>query len=151
VIIENLSPTFIWFLIGLLLLVIEISSFGIVLLFFGLSAWVTALASWLFDISLNTQLLIFITVSLLSLVSLRRFLKRVFIGQRSDSQELQTHDEFIGKKARVIQAITPDTAGKVEFHGSYWTAESSESLAENQTVEITHIQSTVLTVKSHSH
>lgn len=150
-IIENLSPTFIWFLIGLLFLVFEISTFGVILLFFGLGAWVTAIASWLFDISLNTQLLLFISTSLLSLLTLRRFLQRTFIGQRSNNQELQQNNEFIGKKARVIQAISLDNAGKVEFHGSHWNAESSESLAENQIVEITDIQSTILTVKSLSH
>ena len=37
----------IWFLLGMVLLIAELAMPGIVLLFFGIGAWVTALLLWL--------------------------------------------------------------------------------------------------------
>jgi len=49
------DPAVIWFLIGLGLLLLELVLPGLVILFFGAGAWVTALACVLHDFNLNWQ------------------------------------------------------------------------------------------------
>ena len=79
---EYLSdPAVIWFLIGLGLLLLDLALPGLVILFFGTGAWVTALVCALADISLNVQILIFLVASLLGLVLLRKYLKNRFFNK----------------------------------------------------------------------
>ncbi len=146
---EFLKPELIWFLIGLALLLAEFALPGLIVFFFGIGAWVVAIICLFVDISLNTQLVIFIVSSIVLLLALRRWLKGIFIGHVKTKQDL-TEDmaEFIGEKAVVKKAIRPNVAGKVEFHGTDWTAEASEEIAEGATVEIIGKDNLTLKVKS---
>ena len=74
------DPAVIWFLVGLGLLLLELILPGLMILFFGTGAWVTALACVIFEPSLNWQILIFLVASLLGLVLLRKYLKKRFFG-----------------------------------------------------------------------
>jgi membrane protein implicated in regulation of membrane protease activity len=67
-----LAPQVIWFARGFILLVIESAAPGIIIIFFGVGAWIVALVCLFFDISLNVQLLIFIVSSVVLLVTLRK-------------------------------------------------------------------------------
>ena len=60
------KPEIIWFFIGLLLALLEFGIPGLIILFFGIGAWVTALSCMLFDVGLNGQIIIFIISSLLT-------------------------------------------------------------------------------------
>ena len=62
---EFLKPEVIWFLIGIALLVMEFLLPGLIVAFFGAGACVVALICLLTDISLNAQLIIFISSSVL--------------------------------------------------------------------------------------
>ena len=55
-----LEPEVIWFLVGILLLVMEFMLPGLIIAFFGVGACVVAIVCMFADISLNAQLLIFI-------------------------------------------------------------------------------------------
>ena len=95
------DPAVIWFLIGLGLLLLELVLPGLVILFFGVGAWITALVCALTDINLNWQIFIFLVASLLGLVLLRRYLKKRFFG-RADKETQDQLEEFIGRKARAV-------------------------------------------------
>ena len=75
------DPAVIWFLVGLGLLLLELALPGLVVLFFGAGAWVTALVCAITDINLNWQIFIFLIASLLGLVLLRSYLKKRFFGK----------------------------------------------------------------------
>ena len=143
---EYLSdPAVIWFLIGLGLLLLELALPGLVILFFGTGAWVTALVCALADISLNVQILIFLVASLLGLVLLRKYLKNRFFNKK----ELEVKDqleEFIGHQARAVEEFK-DGDGKVEFKGTHWTAKSEEPVSRGMWVTITRKESLTLFVK----
>jgi len=131
---EWLKPEIIWFLIGLVLLVLEFSAPGLIIAFFGVGAWVVALIALLFDISLTTQLLIFLITSILMLTFLRKSLRKVF---KLDSFELQNElEDFLGHTAEVTVKISPNKPGKVELNGTSWEAESSTEIAKGKTVKI---------------
>ena len=72
-----LKPEVIWFIIGLALLISEFILPGVVIIFFGIGAWVTTIFILIFGISLNYQLVVFISTSLLSLALLRNFIDAI--------------------------------------------------------------------------
>ena len=140
------DPAVIWFLVGLGLLILELIIPGLLVLFFGIGAWITALATAIFDINLNFQIAIFLVTSLLGLVLLRKFLKKRFFDKTSELIEDQL-EEFIGHKAQVTKDFK-DGTGQVEFKGTRWKAESGETLKEGQYVIIEKKDSLTLHVKS---
>jgi len=139
------DPAVIWFLIGLGLLLLELILPGLVILFFGVGAWVTALVCALTDLNLNMQILIFLIASLLGLVLLRRYLKKRFFGKKD--QEVQDQlEEFVGHRAKAVEEFR-DGTGKVEFRGTQWTARCDEPVSEGTWVTILRKESLTLFVK----
>ena len=126
------DPAVIWFLVGLGLLLLELVLPGLVILFFGAGAWVTALVCAFTDINLNWQILIFLVASLLGLVLLRKYLRKRFFS-RSDKEIDDQLEEFIGRKALAIDDFK-DGAGKVEFKGTRWSAVCSEPVSKGDWV-----------------
>lgn len=145
---EWLNPPIIWFAVGLVLTLLEFANPGVVIIFFGVGAWLVALICLFFDISINAQLMLFLITSILLLISLRRWFKDLFHGKDSSSQqEEDAFDEYFGKKAVVKKEITPGMKGKIEFQGTYWDAESYETIPEGETVEIINKKNITFTVK----
>ena len=128
------DPAVIWFLVGLGLLLLELVLPGLVILFFGAGAWVTALVCAFTNINLNVQILIFLVASLLGLVLLRKYLKTRFFN-RSNKEIDDQLEEFIGHKAKVIDDFK-DGEGKVEFKGTRWSARSNDPVAKGDWVII---------------
>ena len=143
-----LKPQLAWFIVGLTLLLLEFAIPGVITLFFGIGAWIVAIICLLLDISLNTQLFIFIFSSVLLLVALRKWLKTFFAGKDAPSGfEAETLEAFLGKKAVVTKEITRNMKGKVEFRGTYWDAEADETIPEGASVEILDKDNITLIVK----
>lgn len=139
------DPAVIWFLVGLGLLLLELALPGLVILFFGAGAWVTALVCAITDLSLNWQIFIFLIASLLGLVLLRRYLKKRFFSKTDKEIEDQL-EEFIGKKARALDDFK-DGGGKVEFKGTHWSARCNSPVKKGDWVIIETKESLILTVK----
>jgi membrane protein implicated in regulation of membrane protease activity len=139
------DPAVIWFLVGLGLLLLELALPGLVILFFGAGAWVTALVCAITDISLNWQIFIFLVASLLGLVLLRRYLKKRFFSKTDKEIEDQL-EEFIGKKARAVEDFK-DGEGTVEFKGTRWSARCSTPVKKGEWLTIQSKESLMLTVK----
>lgn len=146
---DFLSPEVIWFLVGLVLLVMELIIPGLIVGFFGIGAWIVAIICLTTEIGLNTQLIIFIVASVLSLLLLRKWLKGVFLGHAGLKQDL-THDleDFVGQRAVVKEKIVPKAGGKVEFHGSNWEARADSEIAAGTVVEIVGKDNITLKVKA---
>lgn len=135
----------IWFIIGLALLLLEFVFPGLVLIFFGVGAWITSIAAFIFNVSLDAQLLIFIASSLISLAALRKLLKEKYMDVGGDSANHLAED-FVGKQAIAIHSFKANEKGKVAFRGSTWEATSSSDIKEGQQVIITGINSIKLIV-----
>lgn len=135
----------IWFLIGLALILLELTMPGLVLIFFGVGAWVTALVCLVFDIEINTQLFIFLGSSLLSLALLRKALKKRYMNTKEADGDIE--DEYIGQTAVALNSFTAGQTGKVSFKGSSWHAESNEAVTEGQQLKITGYKSIKLFVE----
>ena len=140
-----LRPDIIWFLAGLIMLLIEFIAPGIFFLFFANGAWVVVILTLVFDMPLSMQLLSFLVFSIASLVVLRKRFKKIFTGNQSHNVTID--DEFIGARARTVSKISSSQPGKVKFRGTTWSAESQEDIPENTFVTIVKRNSLVLTVK----
>jgi membrane protein implicated in regulation of membrane protease activity len=140
------NSTVIWFIIGFLLFLLEFALPGFILFFFAVGAWVVSIISLLVDISVSSQLGIFIATSLITVLLFRNWIKNQINKKKGDSAELE--DEFVGKTATTQTAILPGKHGKVVFKGTTWDAESDEEIEANTQVIITGYRSIVLIVKS---
>ena len=137
-----------WLIIGLVLLVIEVSAPALVALFFGLSAILVSLICWIAGPDLRSWVgcLIFIGLAVVLLVGLRGLFKKIFVGKSStDLDDLAS--EVIGQRAVVTVRIPPGQPGKVELRGANWQAEASETLEPGTQVRIVKQESIALTVK----
>jgi len=145
---EFLKPEIIWFLVGLALLIIEFMLPGLIIAFFGVGAIIVAIVCLITDISVEAQLIIFIVASVLSLLCLRSWLKGIFIGHVKGRQDM-TEDlkEFVGERAVVVEKISPKAGGRVELHGTNWTAEADAEIPEGTAVEVTGKDNLTLKVK----
>lgn len=145
----------VWFIAGVVFFLAELAIPGFIIFFFGIGAWVTAVAAFFGLTDLTMQMLIFVVVSLLSLIIFRRKGKNIFKGKEKtfdskDDEKLGEYiEDVIGKKAKVISDIIPgEISGKVEFRGTQWKAESEEEIKAGAVVEITGRDNLTLKVKS---
>ncbi|MCX6253660.1 MAG: NfeD family protein [Bacteroidia bacterium] len=131
------NPEIFWFIIGLVLFLLELVIPGFFIFFFGLGAWVTALVCLIAnpDSITNVQIIIFAVTSVLALVALRRIIQKKFFYSKGNQSE-EVEDEFTGKEAMATTDFDPDKKGKVEFKGTTWKAESTSEIKEGQTVII---------------
>jgi membrane protein implicated in regulation of membrane protease activity len=140
------TPTVIWFLVGLVLLLLELIIPGFVIIFFGAGAWVTAVVCLIFDPGINVQMAVFTVSSVFLLLLLRRYLRKQFFSE--DKSVVETlADEFVGKTAVVESDIKKGFPGKVSFKGTTWTALSDVTIKKGQLAEIIGKESINLIVK----
>ena len=145
---EWLRPELVWFVVGIVMLMMEFAIPGLVIVFFGLGALVVAVVCMVANPPVAVQLLIFIVSSLVFLVVLRRWLKSKFFGSdMADPSEAAVLDEFTGKHAVVTEPVKPGIPGKVEFKGTGWTAMSEEELETGDHVIILEKENITLHVK----
>jgi membrane protein implicated in regulation of membrane protease activity len=139
-------PELLWFVIGLVLFLLELVIPGFFIFFFGLGAWFTALVCLIGNPGINLQIIIFAITSVLSLVALRKIIqKKFFDGKNSLSEDVE--DEFTGKEALATTGFGPEKNGKVEFKGTSWKAESASEINEGQTVIVLKKENFTLKVK----
>jgi membrane protein implicated in regulation of membrane protease activity len=142
-------PELLWFLIGLVLFLLELVVPGFIIFFFGLGAWVTALVCLIIPSAkdmTNLQIIIFAVVSILSLVVLRKIIQKKFFYSK-DSISEAVEDEFTGKEGIAISDFGKDKKGKVEFKGTRWNAESESDIKEGQAVIVIKKENLILNVK----
>ena len=128
-------PELIWFIIGLVLFLLELVVPGFVIFFFGVGAWLTALLCLISNPGVNIQIVVFAVTSVLSLLALRKMIQKRFFYSKPGLSE-SVEDEFTGKEALAVMDFEPGKNGKVDFKGTTWKAESKSSINEGEIVII---------------
>lgn len=136
----------IWFLIGVGLLLVELVVPGLIFVFFGVGAWVTAAILLAFDLSLTSQLVVFSLTSIGSLILLRQSIRKRYMDVSIDGMA-ESDNGFIGSQAVSLTQIAPGNDGKVEFNGSQWEACSNVHIAPRTSVTIIGMKSIKLIVE----
>jgi inner membrane protein len=135
-----------WFVIGLILFILEFIVPGLILFFFAVGAWVVGLLLLFVDLSINIQLIIFVATSIITIVLFRRSVQKL-LSTRRQSSEIE--DEFIGKTGRAETTIGPGRRGKISFKGTTWDASSDDEIVAGDQVQIIGNESILLFVKLH--
>ncbi|HUV00950.1 MAG TPA: NfeD family protein [Bacteroidales bacterium] len=128
-------PELIWFIVGLILFLLELVLPGFVIFFFAVGAWVTALLCLVANPGINLQVIVFAVTSVLSLLALRKMIQKRFFFSKDNLSE-SVEDEFTGKEAVALTDFKAGINGKVDFKGTSWNAESEKNIREGQTVII---------------
>ena len=146
----SLDPALVWFLVGAALILLEFAVPGVILVFFGVGAWVSAITTWAgLTLTLQFQLLVFAVASIALLVSLRKWIKGKFYGHVSDTQDPSVNlDEFTGHRVEVLEDVVPGHGGgKVEFKGAAWSARSHEPIRKGEAAMIERVDGISLIIR----
>ena len=141
-----LKPPVIWFILGFVLFLLEFVVPGLILFFFAVGAWIVAILTLFMDVSINTQLIIFLGTSILTILLFRKWVQKMIMS-RNDSQEIM-EDEFLGKTGIALTKVGPGKNGKVDFKGTTWDCRSDDHIEADENVTIIGNDSILLIVKS---
>ena len=134
----------VWLVVAVIFFIGEMFTAGFFLLWFGIGALLTAICAFLGITDEVTQFIIFLVTSTVLVLLTRPLAKRI----TKKAPREAAFDALIGKTARVIETINPDTnKGRVKVKGDEWKAEADEIIPEGEKVEIMSIEGTHAVVK----
>jgi membrane protein implicated in regulation of membrane protease activity len=140
-------PWWIWILIGLVLLGVEMVTPGFFLFFFGIAALVVG-AMVAFNIG-GPEWAQWLLFSAISLVSLFVFRGPLVAWMRS--QELVSPvDTLQGEVATMLEDLSPGAVGKAELRGSAWTVQNGDrrTLTKGQRCRVSRVENLTLWVQA---
>ncbi len=132
-----LDPWSIWLLIGVVCIGLELLIPGLVIIFFGFGAILTAVFSLLPFISdiFWLQILIFLVFSIISLIFLRKKCAIVFRGTvfYSEKDTSSGREDF----AEAVENISEKKEGRIKYRGTTWSARCEDGeINSGDTVKI---------------
>lgn len=140
---------FLWLGIIILTIVLEATSYDLISIWFSAGALVSMIlaiidATTKLEINWVAQVLVFVIVSLILILSLRpvtkKYLKRIDVKTNIDT--------IVGKHGIVVDAIESGERGTVKVDGVIWTAISNDDVLSDEKVEILAIEGNKLIVKA---
>jgi membrane protein implicated in regulation of membrane protease activity len=137
----------IWILIGVALLAVEMASTTMHIGLFAVGALVVAILVGLgVDIPLWGQLVIFTVVSVVSLLFIRPWIVR----KLKLMTETKVIDSLVGEQAVALDEIHPAGMGKAEMRGSTWSARNigETALARGQRCIVAAVDGLVIHVRA---
>ena len=135
----TLSPWLVWFLAGIAVMLAELAVPGFVILFFGLGCWGAAAIAVFAPEAYSAQVVVFIIVSIASLMTLRKVAMRVFVG-RSEGPDTEDFGNVpVGARITLDQDLEAGRVGRVHFRGTLWDAISEERIPAGSDAEITGV------------
>jgi membrane protein implicated in regulation of membrane protease activity len=120
-----MNDSLIWFIAFVVLFSLEMLAPGVIVIFFAFGALIVAIIEFFFDMPFVWESGIFAVSSLLSLSVLRDKFKEALKRRK---QNLLPIDDYVGKKAIVIEEIKDGNLGIVELFGTNWKAVSEDNL-----------------------
>jgi membrane protein implicated in regulation of membrane protease activity len=133
------SPWLVWFLAGIAVMLAELVVPGFVILFFGLGCWGAAVAAFLAPDAYSVQVLVFLIVSIASLLTLRKVAMRIFVGGSEGSETDDLGNVPVGARITLDQDLEAGRIGRVRFRGTLWDAVSEERIPAGSDAEITGV------------
>ena len=129
-------------------MLLELIAPGFILCFFGLSAATVGVLRFVFGeaFALTWQLAAFSAFSVLYIVILRRYLKRVFVGGKVETKT-DFDNESVGRVGKLTAAIRPPLTGRVMLGDSEWTAESERPIEVGADVRVVAQQNLTMKVE----
>ena len=133
-----MSIYLIWFLIGTGFLIAEFVMPNFIMFFFALGAIIVSIVTACFDLSINSQIMLFALSSIISLVLLRNYMKNIFKGNESKGED-KYFDNTIDSNNNigiVSKNIEANSFGEIKYKGTFYKAQSENSIDEGKKVKV---------------
>ena len=133
-----MSIYLIWFLIGVGFLIAEFIIPTFIMFFFAIGAVIVSIVTACFDLSINSQIILFALSSVISLVLLRNYMKNIFKGNESKGED-KYFDNTIDSNENigiVSKTIDPNSFGQIKYKGTFYKAQSDSFIDEGKKVKI---------------
>ena len=131
----------IWIFIAIIFIILELITTTFFLVWFGVGALVAAILNY-FGFDIYVQFLAFILVSVILILSTRKFANRI----TPESSKKTTAERLIGKTAKVVRQIDESTY-VVNVAGEEWSAHTNDSVSIDETVKVVGINSIILIIE----
>lgn len=141
---DSFDPHWVWISIGLVLAALEILVPGVYLIWLAVAAVITGVLTFALGLMLPAQVVIFVSLSLISAFSARRFLRESPI-ESSDPLMNRRGSRLVGETAVITQAIDGGT-GRIRHGDSEWLAKGP-NLDVGMRVRITGNDGAILLVE----
>lgn len=136
--------TVMWLVLGVILFVIEGLTVGLVCLWFGFGAIAAMFSTFIFS-NIYIQWIVFIIVSLISLVLLRPLIKKSFYVPNTKTNA----SSLIGKTTILTDNIEENKHGRLKFGDISWIAISvtGDTIDKGEKVKVVYIDGNKLVVE----
>ena len=141
----GLEPHWAWLIAGLVLAVAEMVVPGVFLIWFAAAALIVGLLTAVLPIGAAVQVVLFVVLSLASVLASRRFLRRYPVLS-ADPLLNQRGAQLVGRQVVVTQAIEGGS-GRVRCGDSEWLASGPDAQAGAR-MTVTGSQGSVLIVEA---
>ena len=136
----------IWLALFVAMLAVEALGPALVSVWFAFGALVALIVSFIPGVAWWVEVVIFVVISLATLLALRPVLRRYFKRNNYNTNI----DSFTGKRGYVIEDITYLKPGAVKIGDVSWTAipvERDQKILENEVIEVVAVNGNKLIVK----
>ncbi len=133
------SPWLVWFLAGIAIMLAELALPGFVIIFFGLGCWGAAVVAAFAPDAYSAQVIVFLIVSVASLITLRKVAMRVFVGHSEGPETEDLGNVPMGARITLDQDLEAGRVGRVRFRGAMWDALSEDRIPAGSDAEITGV------------
>ncbi len=127
--------------LGLIFLILEMTVSGMFFLNFAVGAFLTAICA-IYIVNWYALILIFVGISMLSLT----FLRPMLMKKPNKNQETGISAKYIGKTAKVVETITPQS-GVISIYDERWDARADHEIPQGSEVVIERNESLIMYVK----
>lgn len=139
--------TMFWVWLGIIIatILIEFITMELVSMWFTVGAIIPFILSTTNKIGWEIQVSIFVVVTILLIVFLRKSAKKWLIK----ATEKTNIDEIIGKKYRLLEKTDFETVGSIKIHDVIWSVveENQKTIESGEIVEVVKVQGNKLVVK----
>lgn len=142
----NVELWWVWIIMGVVFIILEIFTAGFFILWFGIGAIVAGIEAY-FNVNIVIQCLSFVVVSSVLLAATRKLAER-FSGKQPPGVGA---DRLIGEKGVVLEEIDNiKNTGRVRVEEDEWRAESitGEVILKSKIIEVVKLEGTRLVVKN---
>ena len=143
------SCAWMWIYAGSALVLLELVAPGFILCFFGLSAVTVGALRFVLGEAFDAtwQMAAFSAFSILYILVLRRFLKKVFVGGKVETKT-DFDNESVGRTGTVVTAIRPPLAGRILLGDAEWTAVADRAIDVGANVRVVSQNNLTMTVEA---
>lgn len=133
------STWLVWFLAGIVVMLAELAVLGFVIIFFGLGCWGAAVVAVFAPHAYSWQIVVFLLVSVASLLTLRKVAMRVFVGGSEGPLADDLGNVPVGSRITLDRDLEAGRIGRVRFRGTMWDAISEDRITAGSDAEITGV------------